>query len=421
MLKIMADLDVLILTNGPGEVNTWVRPVVAELVQRWPGVRISVVLAPDVNSSGREAEMARLLPGVDRVQAAKHYIRFLLTGRTAESWDWRPQGVVLFLGGDQGFSAFIARRLGYPIVAYAEWQVRWPRFFARFGLREDQVRGRSPKETFPGQFQVVGDLMADGMQPTPEGMIQARTQLGVAATETLVALLPGSKPLKLSLGIPLFVGVAEQMQKLRPEVRFYIPVAPGLKGEDLAYYGQPSNKDIALMSGAACHLEREGNNEWLVTPQGARVQLSYARPAYDLLAASDLALTTVGANTAELGMLGVPMIVVIPTNRLDVMRAWDGLPGLLSNLPGVGSSIATWINKRLSSKLGLLAWPNIRAGRMVVPELRQVITASQLAALTQEWLDAPERRQHLRTELQEVMGKRGAASAFVRLAESVIA
>jgi Lipid-A-disaccharide synthetase len=417
----MNNLDVLILTNGPGEVNTWVRPVVAELVKRWPGVRISIILAPDVNSSGREAEMARLLPGVHRVQAANHYIRFLLTGRTAEGWDWRPQGVVLFLGGDQGFSAFIARRLRYPIVAYAEWQVRWPRFFARFGLREDQVRSRSPKETFPGQFQVVGDLMADGMQPDSEGIAQARTQLGITATETLVALLPGSKPIKLSLGIPLFVGVAEQIQKLRPDVRFYIPVAPGLKGEDLAYYGQPNNKDIALMGGASCHLEREGNDEWLVTPQGTRVQLSYARPAYDLLAASDLALTTVGANTAELGMLGVPMIVVIPTNRLDVMRAWDGLPGLLSNLPGVGSGIATWINKRLSSKLGLLAWPNIRAGRMVVPELRQVITASQLAVIAEEWLDAPERCQHLRTELQEVMGKRGAASAFVRLAESVIA
>jgi hypothetical protein len=417
----MTDIDVLILTNGPGEVNTWVRPVVAELVKRWRGVRISVILAPDVNSSGREAEMARLLSGVDRVQAANHYIRFLLTGRTAEGWDWRPQGVVLFLGGDQGFSAFIARRLGYPIVAYAEWQVRWPHFFARFGLREDQVRSRSPKETFPGQFQVVGDLMADGMQPNAEGIAQARTQLGITTTETLVALLPGSKPIKLSLGIPLFVGVAEEIQKLRPDVRFYIPVAPGLKGEDLAYYGQPNNKDIALMGGASCHLEREGNEEWLVTPQGTRVQLSYARPAYDLLAASDLALTTVGANTAELGMLGVPMIVVIPTNRLDVMRAWDGLPGLLSNLPGVGSGIATWINKRLSSKLGLLAWPNIRAGRMVVPELRQVITAAQLAVITEEWLDAPERRQHLRTELQEVMGKRGAASAFVRLAESVIA
>ncbi|MBC7880772.1 MAG: lipid-A-disaccharide synthase [Anaerolineae bacterium] len=417
----MDDLDVLILSNGPGEVNTWVRPVVAELVQRWPGVRISVILAPDVNSSGREAEMARLLPGVDRVQAASHYIRFLLTGRTAEVWDWRPRGIVLFLGGDQGFSAFIARRLCYPIVAYAEWQVRWPRFFARFGLREDQVRKRSPKETFPGQFQVVGDLMADGMQPTPEGMAQARAQLGITSAETLVALLPGSKPLKLSLGIPLFIGVAEQIQKLRPDVRFYIPVAPGLKGEDLAYYGQPQNRDIALMGGVPCRLERDGSDEWLVTPQGARVQLSYARPAYNLLAASDLALTTVGANTAELGMLGVPMIVVIPTNRLDVMRAWDGLPGLLSNLPGVGSGIATWINKRLSSKLGLLAWPNIRAGRMVVPELREVITASQLAVITEEWLDQPERRQHLHTELQSVMGKRGAAAAFVRLAESVIA
>jgi lipid-A-disaccharide synthase len=38
-----------------------------------------------------------------------------------------------------------------------------------------------------------------------------------------------------------------------------------------------------------------------------------------------LCLTTVGANTAELGSLAVPMIVLLPTQQLDAMRAWDGL------------------------------------------------------------------------------------------------
>ena len=54
--------DILILSNGPGEVATWVRPVVAALRQRFAAdqARISVVLSPDSNAGGREAEMAQV-------------------------------------------------------------------------------------------------------------------------------------------------------------------------------------------------------------------------------------------------------------------------------------------------------------------------------------------------------------------------
>jgi lipid-A-disaccharide synthase len=415
------ECDVLILSNGPGELSTWVRPVVAELVRRNPQARLSVILAPDVNSSGREAEMARALPGVARVQEPKHYLKFLLTGRTADNWDWAKQGIVLFLGGDQGFSAFIARRLGYPIVAYAEWQARWPGGFARFGLREERVRDRSPRERFKGQYQVVGDLMVDAVQPSRDGPERARRSLGIAPDAPLVCLLPGSKAAKLSLGIPLFMGLIEQMARLRPGVHFCLPVAPGLTGEDLARWGRPDNRDIGLVAGLPGTLVREGGREWLASPGGARVLLSFERPAYDLMAASDLAFTTVGANTSELGILGVPMLVLIPTNRWDAMRAWDGLPGLMSNLPGVGSAIASFINKRLVARLGLLSWPNIRAGRMVVPEICRPLTATDLVELCIEWLDDPERRRRVSAEIKQAMGLPGAARAFVDLVEAALA
>ncbi len=411
--------DVLILSNGPGEVSTWVRPVARELSERWPGARISLILAPDVNSSGKEAEMAAGFVGIARVQPAKDYLKFLLTGRTAQNWDWARRGIVLFLGGDQGFSAFIARRMGYPIVAYAEWEARWPRWFNRFGLREESVRGRSTKERFSGQFQVVGDLMIDAVQPDPAARERLRTLLG-AGQAGVVALLPGSKPLKLSLGIPLFLGAIDRLARERPGLSFFIPVAPGLSGDDLARYARPDNPDLALVGGESAVLHSEHGADYLVCPSGTRVRLFYERPAYDLLALSDLALTTVGANTAELGILGVPMVVVIPTNRWDVMRAWDGVPGLLSALPVVGGAVASFINRRIVGRLGLLAWPNIRAGRMVVPELCRHLTASDLVPVLSEWLDDPERRTRTSIELKEVMGKTGAVKAFVDLADAVL-
>jgi len=49
------------------------------------------------------------------------------------------------------------------------------------------------------------------------------------------------------------------------------------------------------------------------------------------------------------------MIVLLPTHQLDAMR-WDGIPGLLANLPVVGTGMANVINWLALRQLGLLAW-----------------------------------------------------------------
>jgi hypothetical protein len=114
-------IDILILSNAPGEVTTWVRPVVAALRQRFSAdqARISVVMSPCPNAGGREAEIALAYPAVDRAQAAQHFWNFLLWGKTAENWDWQTAGIVIFLGGDQVFPLAIGRRLGYKTLIYA--------------------------------------------------------------------------------------------------------------------------------------------------------------------------------------------------------------------------------------------------------------------------------------------------------------
>ncbi|MGV0029477.1 lipid-A-disaccharide synthase, partial [Phormidesmis priestleyi ANT.L61.2] len=62
----MTQVDILILSNGPGEVTTWVRPVVRALRQQLGDdhslVRISVILSPCPNATGKEAAIARSYP-----------------------------------------------------------------------------------------------------------------------------------------------------------------------------------------------------------------------------------------------------------------------------------------------------------------------------------------------------------------------
>jgi lipid A disaccharide synthetase len=399
-------IDILILSNAPGELATWVKPTVREL-RRILGddreqVRISVVLSPCPNASGQEATIAQSYPEVDRVQAAEHFFPFLVWGKTFENWEWRDRGVVLFLGGDQFFPVVMGRRLGYRTVIYAEWDARWHRWIDRFGVMRPEIVDRAPK-AFAHKLTVIGDLMAEVQN----------YQTSDVQTSELIGLLPGSKPAKLSQGVPLVLAIAEHLKQARPHTRFVIPVAPTVDLPSLARYADPiQNPTLPLMGDISAKLV-ESERPYLETTGGVQVELWQSQteriPVYELLVQCTLCLTTVGANTAELGSLAVPMIVLLPTQQLDAMRAWDGIQGLLVNLPGVGSSIAKLVNYLALKRLGLLAWPNIWAEDMIVPELVGRLKADEIAGIALEYLDHPEKLQDMREKLRRLRGEPGAA------------
>ncbi|MCC3470600.1 MULTISPECIES: lipid-A-disaccharide synthase [unclassified Microcoleus] len=409
-------VDILILSNGPGELATWVRPAVQalrqQLANRGTEARISVVLSPCPHATGKEAEIALSYPEVDRVQAPEHFFRFLLSGKTAQNWDWYETGVVLFLGGDQFFTVVIGKRLKYRTVTYAEWDARWYRWIDRFAAMKPEVLAKVPQK-YADKFTVVGDLIAevgdrkseakDGVQPLRE--------------IELIGLLPGSKAAKLALGVPLCLAIAQSIHRVRPETRFVIPVAPSLDVQTLARFADAEqNPCLHLFSNASAELHLT-ESPFLQTATGLKIELWTQTPAYDLLSQCSLCLTTVGANTAELGSLAVPMIVLIPTQQLDAMKAWDGLPGLLANLPLVGSVFATAINW-LILQLGkgkLYAWPNIWAGEEIVPELIGRLEADVVADLAIDYLSNPDKLARMGDRLRSVRGESGAARKIAEL------
>jgi len=418
----MVPLDILILSNGPGEVSTWVRPVVQALRQQLPDhrqARISVVLSPCTNACGREADIVRGYDEVDRVQAARHFYPFLLWGQTAAGWDWHPRGVVIFLGGDQLYAVIIGKRLGYATVLYAEWEARWHRWVDYFACMTANIPEQAAPALRP-KFTVVGDLMAD-IRHSAAAAATVQTTLALAPDSEVIALLPGSKANKLILGVPLALATAEAIWHRRPQTRFVIPVAPRLPLDQLARYGDPSqNPHIHLVQGTSATLVgADSPRPRLRTPAGLEVDLWTPFPAYDLLSQCRLCLTTIGANTAELGALGIPMIVLLPTQKLDVMRAWDGIPGLLANLPLLGSPIANTINtlalRQIRRDGRLFAWPNLWAGREIVPELIGRLTPEQIAAKVLSWLEHPQHLHRVQRDLQAVRGEPGAAAKLAEL------
>ena len=407
--QIPAPVSIVLVSNGPGELSTWVRPL-AQYLQRRMALRpavaeaecsLSLVLVPCPNGTGREHLAAAGWRLFERIVPARQFWWLLLSPRRFGPWGRR--GVVVFLGGDQFWTVLLSARLGYRHLTYAEWVARWPRWNDRIAAMGPRAAARLPARWAP-RCTVVGDLMADLLET-------ARSEARLSAGEWL-ALLPGSKRAKLRVGVPFLLETADHLARLRPGCRFLLPLAPTTSIDDLLAQAGPANPIARTYRSGLPRLQEP---DVLVTPAGTPIQLVRENPAYGALSQCALALTTVGANTAELAALGVPMLVLLPTQHLHVMQAWDGLAGLVARLPLLrwvfGLLLTAW---RLQHR-GFLASPNIAAGRLLVPERVGSITPEAIAAEAAAWLAAPERLAGMRADLRGLRGRPGAVASLAEL------
>ena len=400
---------VVLVSNGPGELSTWVRPL-AERLHASLRLRprsttaqaaLHLVLVPCPNATGQERMAAEPWGLFERIVPARRFWSLLL--RPQRYGPWPQRGVVVFLGGDQFWTVLLSARLGYRHITYAEWVARWPGWNDRIAAMSEAVQRQLPAR-YQSRCRVVGDLMADlssfarQEDPLPQGQ--------------WVALLPGSKPAKLCVGMPFLLDTADRLARLQPECRFLLPMAPTTDVAELLSFASESNPIAAQYNASIASVDQNDLVTELVTAAGTRIRLLRQHPAHGALSQCALALTTVGANTAELGALAVPMIVIVPTQHLEVMQAWDGGVGLLARLPGLRRLIGVLLTLWRLRNNGLMAWPNISAGRLVVPERVGAITPDEIALEAFDWLNAPERLEGQRKDLQALRGDPGAVAAL---------
>ncbi len=401
--------DILILSNAPGELTTWVFPFLKALdiaMRSQPNpspTRISIALSPCQNASGNEAQLAQSFPNVNRVLPQDQFFDFLLWNKTPD-WEWAEQGIVIFLGGDQFFAVAIAKRLGYKTLIYAEWEARWYRWADLFAVRNQAILEKIPKK-FRAKATVIGDLMVDQAN---------QDTLSNASPTSQICFMPGSKGHKLQVGVPLVVAIADILQQKRPDLELAIALAPTTTASALAKYAQ-TNFPTPDSEGAIATLIDQN----LVTAKGTVIKIDRQFPAHALLKSSQLCITTAGANTAELAALNQPMIVLLPTNFADTKVGWDGLLGLIASAPFLGKVLGVLINKILVAQIQqrgqLLAWPNIWAGEAIVPELWGMLTPTQVATEILFYLDHPEELSKMRDRLKKVCGEAGAATKLAAM------
>ncbi|MBX9793916.1 MAG: lipid-A-disaccharide synthase [Burkholderiaceae bacterium] len=184
----------------------------------------------------------------------------------------------------------------------------------------------------------VGHPLADAI-PMEVPRQASRRALGLADSDTVVALLPGSRRSEIQYIAPTLLEAARSMQRRRPELRFVLPAAPGLR---------PMIEPMLAAHAA-----------------GVGVELLDGR-SHEALAACDVTLIASGTATLEAALFKRPMVIAYKMH---------------------------WISAQIMRRMNYQPWvglPNILLREFAVPEFLQGdATPDKLADAAFAWLDDP--------------------------------
>jgi len=406
---------VVIVSNGPGELATWVKPVLDYLINQKsnsinanvPNYKLILTLVPCPNATGKEFTVANDWQILDLIIPAKNFLKLLL--KPSSFGIWPKNGVVVFLGGDQFWNILLAKRLGYQSITYAEWIARWPRWNLHIAAMNEEVRNKLPKK-FRKKCKVIGDLMAD--------INHNLLPLNEINNKEWIAILPGSKKAKLSIGIPFFLEVADHIQQCEKNINLMIPIAPTTELKDFIFFQSDKNPITKYYSSNIKSIKKIDNPIFdyvLETYKNTKIFILNQNPNHNILSQCKLALTTVGANTAELAAINLPMIVVLPTQHLNAMNAWDGIFGIIGKITFL-NKIQTLIIKRWYIKKNkFFAWPNIKAKKQIVPERVGKISPKDISDEAIYLLNKKDMLSEQKINLSTIRGRKGAIKKLSNL------
>lgn len=218
----------------------------------------------------------------------------------------------------------------------------------------------------------VGHPLLDLVSPAAAADRRAaRAELGFggAGFETVVGLLPGSRAQEIRLLLPPMLDGAVRIAKARPAVGFVLPLAETVPEDAVREAVAASRLPIRVVQGQA----------------------------HRCMAAADALVVASGTATLEATIVGTPMVVVYRVSR------------------------STAVLGRLLVKIPYISWPNILAGKRIVPELLQEEASGEaIARETLRLLDDPARAGAMIEELARARAALGSPGALERAARLVI-
>jgi lipid-A-disaccharide synthase len=332
------------------------------LRERWPGTLAAGIGGPRMVAQGFDAWWpSDKLSVFGYVDALLHYrellgIRNALHGRLL---DERPDVFIGVDAPDFNFGLELPLRAAgirtVHFVCPSIWAWRGERV-KKLAAAADHVLCLFPFEPallaeHGVSASFVGHPMADRV-PLEPPRAAARAALGLAADDTVVALLPGSRRSEIRYIAPAMLQAAGLMARRRGGLRFVLPVVPGLRAMVEPLVAQHA--------------------------AGVPIELLDGR-SHEALAACDVTLIASGTATLEAALYKRPMVI---TYRMH------------------------WLNWQYMKRRAYQRWfglPNILSRKFIVPELLQdAATPHALATEALAWLDDAARRDTLSTRLNEL-------------------
>lgn len=395
--------QVVLVSNGPGELTTWVRPTLAAWRRLDPTARVALALIPCQFASGGEAALAERF-GADAVTTPAAFVRGVALRRAPEGLvdtARRPSGpgVVLSLGGNGGSAVLLGRQLGFPVLRYSFVPYRVRGVQRLFVHDERTARAARRLGTPAGRVEVVGNLVADALESAaparPEG-------------DPHVLLFAGSRDGFAVHLIPFMLALADALAARYPGAGFVWPVSALLSADAIA--AGIAGRHAATLGGVAGR--RDG--DVVHTPGGARVRMADETERPNQVRAATAAVTIPGTNTLELGIAGVPSVVMLPLNRPEIIPL-EGPGHWLSLLPIVGRPLKRAAVRLFVERLRYpVSLPNQLTGESLMVEVKGQVSVPGVAAAVAQLLDDREERARRSARLVASMPARGAAERLVR-------
>ena len=193
-------------------------------------------------------------------------------------------------------------------------------------------------------------------------------RFGLDDQKTTIGLLPGSRLSEVKKILPPVIGAAQQLSKRFKNLQFILPIAPGLKKEDMAKLAENTTIAITIVDDSI----------------------------YEVIDSSYLVIVASGTATLETALLSTPMVILYKMSPLSYL---------------VGRKLV---------KVKYIGMANIIAGKKVVPELIQdEATAERITYEVIRMLEDTSYHQGICEELsciKKKLGEPGASKRAARIA-----
>ncbi len=270
-----------------------------------------------------------------------------------------------------------AKSQGIPVIYYIPpkaWAWR-PGRAKKLAKRTNVIASIFPFETefyqkAGANAVFVGHPLVD-FAKTHLSMTKARNKLNLKEHTTVIGLMPGSRRSEVQRTLPIMLKAAANISQLIPDTEWILPIAPGISEE--------------LISNC-----KEGVD-------GIPAIKIVHDETYTVMRAANLMLVTSGTATLEATCIGTPMLILYRTS---------------------------WLNWRIINALTPLehsGWPNLIAGKRIVPELLQTdLSSESLTEHTLELLINPAKWTAQREALGAVYKQLGEPGAAEKTAQLVL-